>query len=784
MARFTEALSLLLIAAAGSAQAAIPATLLAQAKLSAKTNPKLRAKEAENTKKFNQKFSKMAFPKRFLQNNNYNNYNNGQYDYQQEQDQWNDVYNWDQEMAEENFGFEVTQFSIKFNQCATVESYSSNLAEDEDSDTVLAAQRFAIFRLCPADQCSSSNSDGCSNSYGEYVVSLDQYMAALIDSEEERVANYCAYCQECATIESAKYFWQEVEAHRQSALETAEQNYETWYENNIAAYEEQQNAYQNNAYQQNANGNAYQNAYQQVDAADVAQRYYSYIRNKNNYANQYYQNNYGGQNSGYQNNAYNVNGQSSAWDAQDQPQWDSVDMWEVMANSKRQYQNQNAWANMGNSFGTYFGQTVLNGYFDQNGDFNEGWGYFNCYGNFISLEEESGEWDECIWGEEPDGWDGVDVDSESCNYEYAGSCYNQYDACMSILQDADYEEYQQYKNGGYYNNQNQAQQKETYTMADFIECTQVDHPDQRYNGNMYANQDYYAQQYTAKQEWLNSQYSCYDGDEDCENQREYALQQWQYENSKKANRKYYIGPHCGSNGRSISLAVYKDQYCSVIDEDTSISTLLGSVPTDNVNLVPNDCIRCGREEWEDAAAFQWYEDEEVDDNNIEPMCSMLYQLAGKCNKHLSANDLYNYNYNINAGNDEWEQMYQSEQQAANEEAVCTFIDSLRSNTYDENGQVILQAGAAWKNPSQWSSEFQAESRALNGGMKAALSLLAIAVSIMGVWACFLHGTLARKNIPWAPTRRQKGDDPTDIARANSGIVMGRSRSGPGNAPLI
>lgn len=166
------------------------------------------------------------------------------------------------------------------------------------------------------------------------------------------------------------------------------------------------------------------------------------------------------------------------------------------------------------------------------------------------------------------------------------------------------------------------------------------------------------------------------------------------------------------------------------------------------------------------------------------MCSMLYQLAGKCNKHLSANDLYNYNYNINQGNDEWMQMYQSEQQAANEEKVCTFIDSLKSNTYDENGQVVLEAGAAWKHPSQWGSEFTAESRALSGGMKAALSLLAIAVSVMGVWACFLHGTLARKNIPWAPTRRQKGDDPTDIARANSGIVMGRSRSGPGNAPLI
>ena len=187
-------------------------------------------------------------------------------------------------------------------------------------------------------------------------------------------------------------------------------------------------------------------------------------------------------------------------------------------------------------------------------------------------------------------------------------------------------------------------------------------------------------------------------------------------------------------------------------------------------------------------SMQWYEDEDVDDDdNIEPMCSMLYQLSGKCNKELTLGEYYNYNPNYNAYGEEgeWDQMYQSEQQAANEENVCSFIESLRSNTYDENGQVMLESADVWKNPTAWGREFEAESRALGGGKKFALSLLALSCAVMGVWACFLHGTLARKNIPWHP-RRKKGDDPTEIARQHSGIVMGRSRSGPGSgaAPLI
>lgn len=136
-------------------------------------------------------------------------------------------------------------------------------------------------------------------------------------------------------------------------------------------------------------------------------------------------------------------------------------------------------------------------------------------------------------------------------------------------------------------------------------------------------------------------------------------------------------------------------------------------------------------------------------------------------------------YNVNQ---DWKQMYMSEQQEKNEESVCSFIESLASNTYDENGEVTL-SGSSWVNPQAWNSEFLAESKAMSPGIKAALILTAVAALSMAVAACVLHGTLARKNIPWKP-RRSKGEDPTDLARQNSGITMGRSRSGPNNAPLL
>jgi hypothetical protein len=185
--------------------------------------------------------------------------------------------------------------------------------------------------------------------------------------------------------------------------------------------------------------------------------------------------------------------------------------------------------------------------------------------------------------------------------------------------------------------------------------------------------------------------------------------------------------------------------------------------------------------------FYYGEDEAEDNENyyegITPMCSMLYQIAGKCNENLSPTNVYGgyYEDGVYVENS-YASMYQSYQQQENQDLVCSFVESLNSGTYDQSGQVYLD-NSAWGTAGKWQQGIANASRNMPGGLKAALFLTALAAALMGVWACMLHGALARKNIPWQP-KRGDGADAVDIARQNSGIVMGRSRSGPVTHPLI
>lgn len=585
MAKFALALAFLLTGGATAAKSPFPASLVQDARKGAALNPKLRAEEAKRQRALSEKIRSLVMP-RGLQNG-YNNYNyDNFYSYEQNNgyggysandyaDIWANEYSWNNEMEEGQFGFQISNYAIKFTQCATVETFNDELADDEFSDTVLAAQRFAIFRLCPKSQCSSYSTNGCTSNYGEYIVAMDQYLAAILEQEEERVVNYCTYCQTCADLQAYKAFWNEIEYRRQAALAQAKANYEYWYETYITNAQ-QQNQYQNmyNGYQNNY-GNGNQNA-------DVAQRYYQYVRNKSNYANNYYQNNYGN-NGGYSNQN------------QVQYKWTNEDFWMMQSNYQNSYQEMQNWQVVGSATNTrFYGKPVYNGYFDGNGDFVKVYGYFNDQGTYTSLEEEldNTQWDASLWGEFPETWKNLDLQSKDCSGDYASSCFNQYEACMVILQDGDYMGYQQSMHGyGSYSENMRGNDGQTlYSLKDFVECTEIE---MFQDGNDYANQQYYEQQYMNKQQYFEEQYNCYDGDEECEAKREYAMNQYNYEMQQYMNRQYFIGPHCSGDGRAITLAVFKDQYCSVLDSETSVEDLIGYDPVRDVELVPEECISCG-----------------------------------------------------------------------------------------------------------------------------------------------------------------------------------------------
>lgn len=89
-----------------------------------------------------------------------------------------------------------------------------------------------------------------------------------------------------------------------------------------------------------------------------------------------------------------------------------------------------------------------------------------------------------------------------------------------------------------------------------------------------------------------------------------------------------------------------------------------------------------------------------DDYGVLPFCSMLYQMSAKCNTNLDSKRGYYvdgvyYEY-------EAENMYQSEQQADQENKICGMIESLNSGTYQEDGSITI--GTQWFSGSRIQNE--------------------------------------------------------------------------------
>lgn len=95
------------------------------------------------------------------------------------------------EEEEEEEEIDLSGYSVRFVKCQFVKSYNDELAEEEEAETVLATNRFVIFRLCP--------NDSCSYNYGEYLVDMDAYLESAVEYHQEQQEEMCNYCGEvCA----------------------------------------------------------------------------------------------------------------------------------------------------------------------------------------------------------------------------------------------------------------------------------------------------------------------------------------------------------------------------------------------------------------------------------------------------------------------------------------------------------------------------------------------------------------------------------------------------------
>lgn len=74
--------------------------------------------------------------------NKYANYKDGSDDYFAVNGDW-----------ENEFGFDVSQYSLSYHRCAAVKQYDDEVAAREDTMDVFATKNFAVFRFCPEQTC-------------------------------------------------------------------------------------------------------------------------------------------------------------------------------------------------------------------------------------------------------------------------------------------------------------------------------------------------------------------------------------------------------------------------------------------------------------------------------------------------------------------------------------------------------------------------------------------------------------------------------------------------------
>eukprot|EP00569_Conticribra_weissflogii_P008036 CAMPEP_0171332148 /NCGR_PEP_ID=MMETSP0878-20121228/3182_1 /TAXON_ID=67004 /ORGANISM="Thalassiosira weissflogii, Strain CCMP1336" /LENGTH=658 /DNA_ID=CAMNT_0011832847 /DNA_START=81 /DNA_END=2057 /DNA_ORIENTATION=- len=139
------------------------------------------------------------------------------------------------------YGFDITQFSLSYYGCADAKQYDDEMAATEDAVGVLKMEHYAIFRLCPSMTCDPTLMDevvnqgwngndnnnnananananannaqgqqeqidyenigargsGCQKSYGEYMLTITEFLEIMAEYHAERFEMYCEYCEEC-----------------------------------------------------------------------------------------------------------------------------------------------------------------------------------------------------------------------------------------------------------------------------------------------------------------------------------------------------------------------------------------------------------------------------------------------------------------------------------------------------------------------------------------------------------------------------------------------------------
>jgi len=95
----------------------------------------------------------------------------------------------------EYFGYDLADFSLRFERCQYIKMFDADAVEDEylNDNNPFSIRHFVVFRLCPSDTC-SSDCDGVD--HGQYVIQADEYLQSTVQQQSERFEEMCNSCQD------------------------------------------------------------------------------------------------------------------------------------------------------------------------------------------------------------------------------------------------------------------------------------------------------------------------------------------------------------------------------------------------------------------------------------------------------------------------------------------------------------------------------------------------------------------------------------------------------------
>lgn len=83
----------------------------------------------------------------------------------------------------------LTDYAVKFQGCHHVQQWNEDY--DDEDDVRIMTKRLIRYRLCPSDSCSDEKTAGCNSKYGDYVVDMDTFLEAYLESIQEDKDDIC-----------------------------------------------------------------------------------------------------------------------------------------------------------------------------------------------------------------------------------------------------------------------------------------------------------------------------------------------------------------------------------------------------------------------------------------------------------------------------------------------------------------------------------------------------------------------------------------------------------------